>query len=85
MQNLEERVNKIEERNKTVETDKAWETSTFRRVLLVVLTYLAVVIYFNFVKIEKPWLNAIVPALAFVISTLSMPFFKKFWVKMKKK
>jgi len=85
MENLEERVKKIEERNKSVETDKAWEISFERRVLLIVFTYLAVAVYFYFLKIEKPWLNAIVPALAFLISTLSMPFFKKIWIKYRQK
>jgi len=84
MENLEERVQKIEERNKSVETDKAWETSLVRRALLIAFTYLAVAIYFYFIKIEYPWLNAIVPALAFLISTLSMPFFKKLWIKYRK-
>ena len=84
MDNLEERVQKIEERNKLVEADKAWETSLVRRVLLILFTYLAVALYFYFIKIERPWLNAIVPALAFLISTLTMPFFKKIWLNFKK-
>lgn len=84
MENLEERVSKIEERNKMVEIDKAWETSLIRRVLLVLFTYLAVAVYFYFINVQKPWLNAIVPAMAFLISTLTMPFFKKIWININK-
>lgn len=84
MENLEERVRKIEERNQAVEKDKAWETSWARRGLLGIFTYLAVAIYFYFIGMQSPWLNAIVPALAFLISTLSMPFFKKIWIKIRK-
>jgi uncharacterized membrane-anchored protein len=77
---LEEDINKIKARNKKVEADKAWETSWFRRILVFVLTYIIVVIFFIFAEIQKPFLNAVVPALAFVLSTLTMPFFKKFWM-----
>ncbi len=80
METLEERVLKIEERNKAVETDKAWETSWTRRAILMIFTYLAVAIYLQAIEVEKPWINAIVPALAFMISTLTMPFFKKLWI-----
>ncbi len=85
METLEERVLKIEERNKAVETDKAWETSWTRRAILMIFTYLAVAIYLQAIEVEKPWINAIVPALAFMISTLTMPFFKKLWIKLRKK
>lgn len=78
---LEERVRKIEERNAKVELDKAWETSYFRRGLLVVFTYLAIGFYLNAIGIGQPWLNAIVPAVAFMLSTLTLPFFRELWLK----
>ena len=81
MESIEERLGKIEERNKRVENDKAWETSWTRRILLILFTYLAIGIYLWAIKIARPWLNAIVPAVAFTISTLVMPFFKKIWTK----
>ena len=42
---LEERVNKIEERNKKVELNKSWETSWTRRICIMILTYIVVVFY----------------------------------------
>jgi hypothetical protein len=81
--NLEQRVEKIEQRNRSVETDKAWETSWARRGLLMLFTYLAMGVYMWFIEIERPWLNAIVPAVAFMISTLTMPFFKQLWERWK--
>ncbi len=69
----------IKERNRRVELDKAWETSFTRKLLIFVFTYLAVGVYLWAIDIPKPWLNAIVPAVAFVLSTLTMPFFKKLW------
>ncbi|HDZ54744.1 MAG TPA: hypothetical protein ENI19_02975 [Candidatus Nealsonbacteria bacterium] len=85
MENLEQRVQKIEERNKRVEIDKSWETSWTRRILLTVFTYLAIGVYLWVIEISKPWINAVVPAVAFMLSTLTMPFFKKMWLKKKEK
>ena len=81
MENLEERVRKIEERNEKVEVDKAWETSLVRRVLLTVFSYIAVAFFFQIIRVANPWINALVPALAFMIQQLSMPFFKRMWVR----
>ena len=78
---FEKRLKNIEYRNKRVEIDKKWETSITRRGLLALFTYLAIGFYLQAIKIQKPWLNAIVPAVAFMLSTLTMPFFKKVWVK----
>jgi hypothetical protein len=78
---LEQEINKIKERNTKVEADKAWETSVFRKVLIAILTYLVIVTFFYFVNLQKPFTNAIVPTLGFVLSTLSIPVFKNFWIK----
>ncbi|HLC62509.1 MAG TPA: hypothetical protein VJI52_05840 [Candidatus Nanoarchaeia archaeon] len=81
LKNFEKRLKDIESRNSRVETDKSWETSLIRRGLLALFTYLAIGFYLQAIKIQKPWLNAIVPAAAFMLSTLTMPFFKKVWIK----
>lgn len=78
---MEAEIKKIKERNKQVELDKAWETSNTRRLLLLVFTYLAIGAYLQAIKVADPWLNAVVPAIAFMLSTLTMPFFKKLWLK----
>lgn len=73
---LEQMVEQIESRNKKVEADKAWETSWPRRVIMAILTYLVVVIFMIYIKIENPLTAAVIPTLGFVLSTLSLPFFK---------
>lgn len=78
---LEERIRKIEGRNAKVESDKAWELSWTRKILLALFTYLAIGFYLNAINVPSPWLNAIVPALAFMLSTLTLPFFKKLWLE----
>jgi len=81
LEQLEEEIEKIKKRNQRVEADKAWETSYTRRILLMIFTYLAIGFYLVVIKIPNPWLNAIVPAVAFMLSTLTLPFFKKIWLK----
>lgn len=80
-QELEKEILLIKARNKRVEEDKNWETSFTRRFLLILFTYLSIGIYMKAINIPNPWINAIVPALAFLLSTLTLPFFKNLWQK----
>jgi hypothetical protein len=82
---LEKEINKLKERNKKVELDKSWETSFTRRAILIVFTYLAIGLYLNAIQINNPWLNAIVPSVGFLLSTLTLPYFKNLWIKLKRK
>ena len=81
---LKKDIQEIKERNKRVENDKAWETSWTRRIIIAILTYIVMVIFFYFASLPKPFLNSIVPALAFFLSTLTLPLFKQIWLKSKK-
>ena len=83
MKDLEKRIIKIEERNKRVELDKAWETSISRKIIITILTYLTITLFFIVGNLERPFVNSIVPTLGFIISTSSLPFFKKLWIKNK--
>jgi hypothetical protein len=85
LENLEKRLKSIEDRNKKVEVDKAWETSLTRRFLLILFTYLSIGFYLNAINISRPWLNAIVPAIGFFLSTLTLPYLKNLWLKFIKK
>lgn len=78
---LEKEIEKIKERNRRVEADKAWETSWVRRMFIAVSTYVLVVILLVSVGTEKPFITAIVPALAYVVSTASLGIVKSWWVK----
>lgn len=81
IKDLEREINKIKERNKKVEADKSWETSRTRKILVFILTYIVIVIFFYFAGLPKPFVNSIIPAIAFVLSTLTLPFFRKPWLK----
>ena len=78
---LENRLKTIESRNTSVELNKAWETSYTRKVLLILFTYLAIALYLFFIVHINPWVNAVVPAIGFLLSTLTLPYFKKWWAK----
>lgn len=81
MASLEERIAKVEARNEEKEKDKAWEISFTRKAILVALTYLAIGLYLQTVGIADPWINSVVPSIGFTLSTLSLPLFKKLWLK----
>jgi hypothetical protein len=85
LQQIEQKLIEIEQRNKRVELDKAWETSIVRRGLLLVFTYLSIGLYLAAIKIPNPWLNAIVPSLGFLLSTLTLPFLKNLWIRGKER
>ncbi len=72
-------IREIKERNKRVEADKAWETSWLRRSIIAILTYIVVVIFFFYAHLPNPLANAIIPALAFVVSTMTLSALKNIW------
>ncbi len=80
----EARLKDIEARNRRVEADKAWETSWTRRGLIALFTYLALGLYLWAIRIPRPWLNAIVPTVGFLLSTLTLPWFKRLWLRRQK-
>jgi len=71
----------IKQRNLRVEADKAWETSKTRRALVALTTYILAAILFIMLNAPNPFLTALVPAVAYLLSTLSMPFLKDWWLE----
>jgi sterol desaturase/sphingolipid hydroxylase (fatty acid hydroxylase superfamily) len=81
LEEIYQELEKIKQRNKKVETDKAWEWSITRKILLMIFTYLALWIYMQAIGIYKPRLNAIIPSIWFLLSTLTLPRFKKLRIR----
>ena len=80
--NIEEEIKKIQERNKRVEKDKAWETSWTRRICIMILTYIVVICYSYIVKnYDSIFLSSLVPVIGFTLSTLSLKLVRKIWEK----
>lgn len=81
---LNEEIEKIKERNKRVELDKAWETSLTRKICICILTYIVVVIYSYIVRnYDNIFLSSLVPVIGFSLSTLSLKYVRKLWEKNK--
>ena len=77
---LEKRLKSIEDRNKKVTADKAWEVSKTRKLIIFVITYAIVVIFLIWIKSDRPWLGALVPPIAFLLSTLALQKIKVVWI-----
>lgn len=77
---LEKRVEIIEKRNTRVENDKAWETSMFRKLTIAVMTYFFACMFLLFTDSPHPYIGALFPPTGFILSTLSLPFIKRWWL-----
>lgn len=78
--NIEERVQKIEERNIRVQAEKAWETSNFRVLTIMIVTYIIASGTLFFIGNNSPFRNAFIPTLGYFLSIQSLPFIKKWWI-----
>jgi len=78
---MEKRLAAIEERNRRVEVDKAWEVSFVRRGVISAMTYLTAGTFMAVNNFLHPWLTAIVPVCGYILSTLSLPWIKELWIK----
>jgi preprotein translocase subunit SecF len=78
---IQKDIEAIKERNRKVEIDKDWETSLTRKILIAILTYIVIVLFFYFADFPKPFINAVVPTIGFLLSTLSISVAKRIWIK----
>lgn len=85
IEELERRVANIEARNKRVEGDKAWETSTTRSVFIAVSTYILIFVFMNLIGDNHPFLNAFVASVGYLLSTTTYGFFKRRWLAKRNK
>lgn len=72
----------LKARNQKVELDKAWETSNFRRVSIILCTYFVTALVFWIIKAESALLAALIPTIGYLVSTLSLPLLKSWWVEL---
>ncbi len=81
MHDVEKIVEGIVERNRRVEAEKAWEVSVFRRMTIAVITYIIACILLWSLGSTQFFLQALVPAIGYVLSTLSLPWIKRWWMR----
>lgn len=77
---IEKEVELIKERNKRVEAEKGWEVSWTRKLFVAISTYIIAGVWLVAIKDISPWLKALVPSVGYLLSTLSLPFVKNWWI-----
>lgn len=77
---METELKLIQERNKRVELDKAWETSLTRRGFVAGITYAVAALFMYKVGVSDYFINALVPTGGYLLSTLSLPVVKRWWI-----
>jgi hypothetical protein len=84
-QYLHREIQKIKERNKRVEADKAWETSKTRSVFIATASFIVIYVFMLLVNAGQPFFNALISALTYLLSTFSYDLLKKWWLHKQQK
>lgn len=81
--NQDAEIHAIIERNKRVEGDKAWELSWFRRIIISIFTYIAACMFLTVTSGDhsRAYLPALVPTIAYFVSTMTLGPVKNWWIK----
>lgn len=77
-------IQEIQERNRQVELNKAWETSWTRRLIIVGITYASAYIFMRYNNFQNPQWQALIPTGGYFLSTLTLPPVKSLWIRYKK-
>jgi len=85
LQEISEEIQKIQRRNRRVTMDKAWEISSTRRFFVASLVYIVATLWLVSIGDSLALLKAFIPAIAYIISTFSLPMVKKQWILSKYK
>lgn len=78
---LKAEIESIKARNKRVEADKAWETSSSRVIFIAVSVYILAVLLMIITGTINPFLNALIPSVGYLLSTLTYGILKNWWLK----
>lgn len=84
LEELEQEIEAIKARNKRVEADKAWETSTTRNVFIAISSFLFIYVVMLLIDADKPFLNALISALSYLLSTFTYGILKSWWLARKR-
>jgi len=85
LEDLNKEIEAIKARNFRVDTDKAWETSWTRRILISTLTYVIAYAWLVIISESSPYLKAVIPTAGYILSTISVSKAKMIWVKSRDK
>ena len=80
MENIKKEIELIKKRNKSVELDKSWEKSWTRRIFIAAITYIIALMWMRTIGESLIFLKACIPTGGYLLSTLSLPFVKTWWI-----
>lgn len=80
-EHIGETIERMLERNARVEADKAWERSYVRIGSVALITYVFVALVLYLIGVEQFYLSAVVPVTGYLLSTLSLPILKDWWIQ----
>lgn len=80
-EHIGETIERMLERNARVEADKAWERSYVRIGSVALITYVFVALVLYLIGVEQFYLSAVIPVTGYLLSTLSLPVLKDWWLK----
>ena len=78
---MQQELELIKQRNARVEADKAWEGSYFRIGSICGITYLVAAAVMFVLGHKDFWLDALVPMIGFFLSTQSLVIIKRWWIR----
>lgn len=78
--NIQKELDAIKVRNVRVELDKAWETSIPRLLCITAITYITMNLILWTIGGPFPPIHAIVPTCGYMLSTLTLRSFKRWWI-----
>ncbi|MFA5925404.1 MAG: hypothetical protein WC831_00555 [Parcubacteria group bacterium] len=78
---IEKQIEELKSRNQRVESDKAWETSWFRTLSIMLITYAIAAAVFFLIGSQNFFRNALIPTVGYFLSAQSLPALKKWWIK----
>lgn len=85
LETLKREVETIKERNRRVEADKAWETSKTRTTFVAISSFILIYIVMHLVNADHPFTNALISAVAYLLSTSTYGILKSWWLQRKEK
>ena len=77
-------IESLKKRNKKVELEKAWEISLERKISVAVITYIIVVIIMYFLNFENIFINALIPTIWYILSTIGVNPMKNIYIRRNK-
>lgn len=78
---LKAEIESIKARNRRVEADKAWETSRTKAIFIAGSVYVFAVLLMILTGTINPLLNALIPSVGYLLSTLTYTILKSWWLK----